>query len=173
MKKLLLLFALMISAYGFSQQYGMRVGYNISNLDFDPDARFSNTHRNGFAIGFFAEYDLSKKVHIAPELQYSAEGAKEKQLRVNYIQLPVLFKFSIGDAFKIGAGPQAGFKIHDYNDGFKNFAFSGVAGLEYMFIDQFFVDARVSYGFTDVLDANPFNEAKNFNIQFGVGVKID
>ena len=79
MKKRVLLIALLIvSAYGFSQNalYGVRAGINASNLDFDPDPNFQNVHRNGFAIGFFAEFDLSTSVALAPELQYSSEGAK-------------------------------------------------------------------------------------------------
>ena len=66
MKKTLILAVLvgLSTFYGFSQdtKYGVRAGLNISNMDFDPDATFENKHRNGFMIGFFGEFGLSKSV---------------------------------------------------------------------------------------------------------------
>ncbi|WP_417291058.1 porin family protein [Corallibacter sp.] len=174
MKKILLFLALVITtSYSFSQSYGVRAGLNVSNLDFDPDATFENKHRNGFAIGFFAEYDLSSSIALAPEIQYSAEGAKDRDLRVDYIQAPILVKFKIGDRLSIGAGPMVGVKIHEFNDGYKNFGFSGIGGLEFMITDEIFIDARYSYGLSNILDDNnPMGEAINTNIQFGIGIKI-
>lgn len=177
MKKTLLFLAfIIVTSISFAQNasYGVRIGLNISNLDFEPDPAFDNQHRNGFAIGFFGEYDLSASLAIAPEVQFSAEGAKEQEIRIDYIQAPILIKYRIGDRLIVGAGPMVGVKVHEYDDGFKNFAFSGAGGLEFMITDEIFVDARYYYGFTNVLDDdNPSGyEATNTNIQFGVGIKI-
>ncbi|OBX19028.1 MULTISPECIES: porin family protein [Bizionia] len=176
MKKQLLLIAFVIIAtisYAQNAMYGVRAGINVSNLDFEPDATFDNQHRNGFAIGFFGEYDLSASIALAPELQFSAEGAKDRNLRVDYIQAPILLKFRIGDRLSLGAGPLVGVKIHEFEDGYRNFSFSGVGALEFMITDEFFIDARYHYGVTNILDDNPANlEAKNTNIQIGIGVKI-
>lgn len=174
-KPLLFLAIVIITTMSFSQNalYGVRVGFNISNLDFEPDATFDNQHRNGFAIGFFGEYDLSPSIAIAPEVQFSAEGAKDRSLRIDYIQAPILFKYRLGDKFSIGAGPLIGIKIHEYEDGFKNIGFSGVGSLEFMISDVLFLDARYHYGFTNVLDDdNALGEATNSNIQLGIGIKI-
>ena len=174
-KPLLFLAFIILASISFAQNasYGVRVGLNISNLDFEPDPTFDNQHRNGFAIGFFGEYDLSASLAIAPEVQFSAEGAKEESLRIDYIQAPILFKYRIGDRVTVGAGPMVGLKVHEYEDGFTNFAFSGIGGLEFMITDEIFIDARYSYGFTNVLDEdNPLGEATNTNIQIGVGIKI-
>ncbi|SFO01762.1 Outer membrane protein beta-barrel domain-containing protein [Bizionia echini] len=176
MKKQLLLIAfVIISAVSYAQNamYGVRVGYNISNLDFEPDATFDNQHRNGFAIGFFGEYDLSASIGLAPEIQFSAEGAKDRELRVDYIQAPILLKFRIGDRLSLGAGPLVGVKVHEFEDGYRNFSFSGVGALEFMITDEIFIDARYHYGVTNILDDNPVGlEATNTNIQIGIGVKI-
>jgi len=83
MKKTILLLALILcSSYGFSQDalYGVRAGFNISDLDFEGDNQLPHTHRNGFAIGFFGEYSLGNVVSIAPEIQFSAEGSKQETL---------------------------------------------------------------------------------------------
>ncbi|EGV42049.1 porin family protein [Bizionia argentinensis JUB59] len=176
MKKqaLLLTFVIMATfSYAQNTMYGVRAGINISNLDFEPDATFSNQHRNGFALGFFGEYSLSSSIFLAPELQFSAEGAKDKTLRVDYIQAPILVKFKIDDRLSIGAGPLIGFKVHEFEDGYRNFGFSAVGGIEFMITDELFIDARYHFGVTNILDDNPRDlEATNTNIQIGIGLKI-
>ena len=175
MKKIILLFALAIfSTFSFAQsKYGVRAGLNVSNLDYEPGPLFGNTHRNGFAIGFFAEYGLSESFSISPEIQFSAEGAKEEEHRLDYIQLPVLFKYHFGDKLSLGAGPMFGLKAWEHEDGYNNFAFSVLGGIEYVITDMFFVDVRYHYGLSNVIDEDFSSlEATNSNIQFGVGIKI-
>jgi len=176
MKNLLLITVILMSSFfGFSQEsgtYGIRAGINISNLDFEPSPLFGNTHRNGLAFGFFAEFDLTDSLAIMPELQYSSEGAKEKELRVDFLQAPIFIKYRIGDLFSVGAGPVVGVKIHEEGDGFRNFALSAQAGLEYLITEEIFIDARYTYGFTNLLDEITGYEAKNSNIQIGIGYKM-
>lgn len=174
-KQLLFLGFVIIATFSYAQNamYGVRAGINVSNLDFEPDATFDNQHRNGFAIGFFGEYNLTSSISLAPELQFSAEGAKDRALRVDYIQAPILVKFKIGDRLSIGAGPLFGVKVHEFEDGYANFGFSGVGAIEFMITDEFFIDARYHYGVTNILDDNIVGvEATNTNIQIGIGVKI-
>ncbi|MGY0392322.1 porin family protein [Bizionia sp. KMM 8389] len=176
MKKQLLLLAFVIIAsvsYAQNASYGMRVGMNSSNLSYDPDLSYDPAERYGFAIGFFAEYDLSDSFAIAPEIQYSAEGRKHRTLRVDFIQVPVMFKYRLGSRFAIGAGPMVGVKIHEYEDGFNNFNYAAAGGIEFMITDEFFIDARYHYGFNDLLD-NPDSdlEARNRAVQVTLGVKF-
>jgi opacity protein-like surface antigen len=176
MKKLLLIIVILVTSFtGFSQGnglYGIRAGINISNLDFEPAPLFGNTHRNGLAFGFFAEFDLNGSLSIMPEIQYSSEGAKEKELRVDFLQAPIFVKYRISDKLSAGAGPVVGVKIHEEGDGFRNFALSGQAGFEFMITEEIFIDARYTYGFTNLLDEITGYEAKNMNIQFGIGYKM-
>lgn len=175
MKKILLLVLLLAcSFYGFSQstKYGVRAGLNISNLNFDGTPMPDNDHRNGFVIGFFGEYSLSKTVYVMPELQFSAEGAKPEPLQLDYIQMPILFKFRLSEKLHLGAGPQVGLKINKVDDGIRNFAYSGVAGLEYKINLMLFADVRYTYGFSNIFDDNLGIKANNSTIQFGVGYKF-
>ncbi len=196
MKKLLLLTVLLgFSFYGFSQDkdsnkvkdsvnvkpkgstfhgvmYGVRGGYNISNLSFDTTPTMANKHRNSIYIGFFANIGLSKTVSLAPEIQFSAEGANEEKLHLDYIQAPILFRFRLSEKVHIGAGPQVGLKVHKYEDGVKNFAYSGVGGLEYKLSHVLFADVRYTYGFSNIFDEKLSAEAKNSNIQIGIGYKF-
>lgn len=179
MRTLLLTFALIcFTTLSFSQttkdvKYGIRAGYNISNLDFDSAPPIENRHRNGFAFGFFAEIPLSEIISVNTELQWSAEGAKEREIRANYFNLPIQLRFALSENLTVGAGPQVSLKTWEDNDGFSTFAFSGVAGIEYMFTSDLFIDVRYSYGLTNILDEDLTNlEANNFNFQIGIGIKI-
>ncbi len=170
-----LLLFVSLSTLTFSQEtkYGVRGGVNISNLDFTPDADFQNLHRNGFVFGGFVDYGFSESLSLQVELQYSAEGAKADELNADYIQMPIMLRFHLGDKFTVGAGPMASVKTWKNQDAFSTFTFSGIGGVEYMITDELFIDARFSYGITNILDED-FDgiEAKNNNIQIGFGIKI-
>lgn len=154
-------------------RYGIRGAINISNLDFDPDADFENKHRNGFAFGGFVDFGLTEDISILAELQWSAEGGKEESLRADYIQLPILLRFLVSERLTLGVGPQVALKTWENKDLFSTFSFSGVAGVEYMITDELFIDARLSYGFSNVLDQDQEDlQAKNHVIQFGFGIKL-
>ena len=196
MKKLLLLTVLLgFSFYGFSQDnnsnkaqdsvavkskgtafkgvmYGVRGGYNISNLDFKVTPNIANKHRNSIYFGFFANIGLSNTVSLMPEIQFSAEGANEETLHLDYIQTPIFIRFRLSEKIHIGAGPQVGLKVHKVDDGVKNFAYSGVAGLEYKLSHLLFADVRYTYGFSNIFDDHLNMEAKNSNIQIGIGYKF-
>jgi opacity protein-like surface antigen len=174
MKKILLTVLLGFSFYGFSQdvKYGVRGGYNISNLDFDNAYTIQNKHRNSIYIGFFSTISLGKTVSLMPELQFSAEGASNEDLHLDYIQAPIFLRFRLSEKIHIGAGPQVGLKVYKFEDNLKNFAYSGVAGIEYKITHMIFADARYTYGFSNIFDDNVGVSAKNTNIQIGVGYKF-
>ena len=153
-------------------KYGVRGGLTISNLDFDDMPTMENKHRNSFYIGFLAEIGLSKTISLMPEIQFSPEGAKAEVLHLDYIQAPVLVKFRLSEKIKFGLGPQVGLKVHKEGDGAKNFAYSGVANLEYKLSHLLFADVRYNYGITNAFDDYNSISAKNSCIQIGVGYKF-
>lgn len=197
MKRILLLTILFgFSFYGFSQDtkpdkvkdsvkaepkstafrgviYGVRGGFNISNLDFDTAvANQVNKHRNSMFVGFFANIGLSNTVSLMPEIQFSAEGANDEKLHLDYIQAPIFIRFRLSEKIHIGAGPQVSLKVHKVDDGVKTFAYSGVGGIEYKLSHMLFADLRYTYGFSNIFDDHLDVEAKNTNIQIGVGYKF-
>ena len=162
------------SFYGFSQdvKYGVRGGLNISNLDFEETPVLANKHRNSVYIGFFGDISLGKTVSLVPELQFSAEGARVEVFQLDYIQAPILLKFRLSEKFRFAVGPQVGLKVDKVDDGARNMAYSGVAGLDYKLTHTLFADVRYTYGFVDVFDENLGISAKNSNIQLGIGYKF-
>ena len=196
MKKILLFAALLgFSVYGFSQdkvlndsivsiekepdgatfqgvKYGVRGGYNISNLDFDGTPTMANKHRNSMYFGAFANIGLSRTVSIVPELQFSAEGANAEVLHLDYIQMPIFLRFRFSEKIHAGIGPQVGLKVHKYEDGMANMAYSALVGVEYKINYAIFADIRYTYGIRNVFDEKVGTSAKNTNIQLGVGYKF-
>ncbi len=107
-----------------------------------------------------------------PEIQFSAEGAKAEELNLDYIQMPIFLKFRLAEKLRFGVAPQVGLKVHKEEDMMKNFAYSGVAALEYKISYSVFADVRYTYGFSNIFDDYVSAEAKNTNIQIGVGFKF-
>lgn len=174
-KQLLILLFVSFSVYSFSQdiRYGVRGALNVSNLDFEPEPFIENQHRNGFAFAGFVDFSLSENVTLTTELQWSAEGGKAEAIRADYLQMPILLKLSVSERFSIGAGPQVALKTWENEDLFRTFTYSGVVGAEYMITSELFVDARFSYGLTNILDDDMTTfEAKNHVMQFGFGIKL-
>jgi len=127
----------------------------------------------------------------------------ESKVNLSYINVPVMLKFYPVKGFFIQAGPQVGFLVSakskdettftdpgnlvtnestevDIKDNLKTVDVAFNAGLGYDFTDNFFVDARYSFGLTNVYDAPDFLggfgiselDAKNSNISVSVGYKF-
>lgn len=153
-------------------KFGVRGGYTISHLDFDGEPIAGNKHRNSMYIGFLANMGLSRTLSIVPEIQFSAEGANAEPLHLDYIQMPILFRFRFSEKFHAGIGPQIGLKVHKFEDGMRNLGYSAVIGADYKIDYAIFIDVRYNYGIRNVFDDITGIVAKNRNIQLGVGYKF-
>lgn len=102
---------------------GVKAGLNVAKLGGDDISDADS--RTGIAAGLFGEIGINKMFAIQPEVYYSMQGAKSKEdiegttvdvtMKLDYIQIPVLFKFIIpveGSSVKpnIFAGPALGIK---------------------------------------------------------------
>ena len=154
-------------------KYGIRGGVTVSHLDFEEAPILGNAHRNSMYVGFLANIGLSRTLSIVPEIQFSAEGASAEPIHLDYIQMPVLFRFRFSEKFHAGLGPQIGLKVHKTDDGMQNLAYSAVVGADYKINYAIFVDLRYNYGLVNVFDDIPGGSvAKNRTFQIGVGYKF-
>ncbi|KUJ61822.1 hypothetical protein AR687_11440 [Flavobacteriaceae bacterium CRH] len=102
---------------------GMKGGLNLSSWSGDTEG-INLKARFGINIGALAQIKLSDNFDIQPEVFYSTQGTKFKNVQVNvndwnykgdiklnfsYINVPVLFKYSADDKSFFEAGPQIGF----------------------------------------------------------------
>ncbi|MGH1388238.1 porin family protein [Kordia sp.] len=199
MKKLILLSFLMCSFVAFSQEtikesdesidvddyvsadtetrYGFKIGVNISNYsgtNLNDIQDGLNDSRIGFVAGFFIDMSLAEKIRFQPEFLYSAQGAKEKNLRADYLQVPLMLKYELTDFLNIQLGPQIGVKIHEFEDSFKNFDFGINGGIGLTVLENVAIEARYNLGLADMFDEDraPNIEGKNAVIQIGVTYRL-
>lgn len=190
MKKIALLMAFLSTMATYSQswsdelQFGLRGGLNLSNITGD-DVDDADT-RKGFYAGFLVEAPISERVSLQPEVFYAQQGIdlaeqenqEDSAFKVDYIQVPLLFKIYLIDGLNIHAGPQFGFKVNEEidlvgddvginfeTDAIKDFDFQLTGGLEYKFGENFFIQGRYYRGFSPV-----FEDMDIYNSVWSVGV---
>lgn len=119
---------MLCSAFAFSQEikFGAKVGLNVSNLRGNyPSEIDENKSKMGFHIGGFAEYPINEKFTLQPELLFSTQGntygykdyygggsyyeGADYNVKLNYLNLPIIVKYKIIEKLSIDFGPQIGF----------------------------------------------------------------
>lgn len=168
--------------------YGVKGGLNVTNLSkIDVDNKIS------YHVGAFAEWSISERFSIQPELVYSRQGCqvyddKDNYIktRVNYLNLPILAKFYVMEGLSIELGPQVGYVIGEkakvkeagkssINDlkHVKPFDLSVAAGVAYS-MDNIILSARYNFGFTDVFEKDKMGNTNNQNrvFQLSVGYRL-
>ncbi|QSW87658.1 MULTISPECIES: porin family protein [Flavobacterium] len=165
MKKIILL-AIAILAFGFANaqqtRFGVKGGLNITSFSGDNDSEALV----GFQLGGFAEIKIIERLAIQPELLFSTQGAKfnrignnnDIDLKMNYINIPVLAKFYVTKKFTVEAGPQLGFLVSaksdgtDVKDAYKSVDLGFNFGAGFNITDNFSVGARYTVGLSNVGD---------------------
>lgn len=103
-------FTIMFTIQAQETQFGLKAGLNLASLTNDTSGL---KLRNAFHIGVMAEIPISELFSIQPELLYSAQGAKADgdQVKIDYLNLPVMFKYYVAQDVSFEAGPQIGFLL--------------------------------------------------------------
>jgi len=192
--------ALILSIVSFSaraQYIGVKGGLNLSNLNID-DVDDENM-RAGYHFGAYINLPISDGFAVQPEVLYSTKGAEADynlvgfdgtaKLKLDYIDVPILAVFKLGDAIEIHAGPYFGFLANSKyevsgdvsddgdldSDNFKNLDYGLVGGLAVNFA-AIQVGARYNYGLQEIQDSESaeflFNNARNSYFQVFAALRI-
>lgn len=157
--------------------YGAKAGLNVSNL------YGNNQDKNSlvtFHAGLFTQIEISEKLNIQPELLYSRQGADLNSLykaKLDYISIPIQFKYNVLPKFFLQAGPQVSFLVSDkaifYDDNIgtldtdaKSVDFGFNTGFGLHLADGIFTEARYNFGISTVAE-NP--DIKNGVLQISLG----
>ena len=190
MKKLILFAALAIFVIANSNaqvNFGAKAGVNFSDITGENVDSFSGL--TSFHVGFVAEIMISDTFAFQPEVLYSAQGSDyddddfSGSVKVDYVNVPLMAKFYVGEGFSLKAGPQVGLLLSakdDYGDGeedikefLKSTDFGVNLGLGYKMESGLNFSARYNLGLSDNLDTDEFEsegaEYKNSVIQVSVG----
>jgi len=173
MKKIFTLMACAIVTMGAAAQvqFGVKLGDNLSTFwGSDAPHRILNFWQGGFVL----EYKFTNQFAVAPEVVFSMQGTKYKETfynkdwkataNVNYVNIPVMFKYYVTDNISIDLGPQVGFNVYnrfhftkpyssdavDLKDYAKKVDFGVGLGLTYNFDENIFIQARYTMGFTKI-----------------------
>ena len=185
MKRLFVAALLLVGYAGSAQtfQLGLKAGVNVSNFN---GGNFDNIDKKalvGFHAGGFVNFMFGDHFGIQPEVLFSTQGAKvkvateEENLKLSYINIPVMLKYRFTGGFYLEAGPQIGFKVsEDFGDqSTEDFAkstdFSVAGGLGWHSSSGFGIGARYTAGVSKVgdLDNSDLNpDFKNGVIQVGI-----
>lgn len=177
---------------------GVKGGLNISQIRSEASGQSESTDMSvGFQLGGYLNYPLSDKVIFQPELIFSRVGGKESEydpttqedvtlnLILDYLSIPVMFKFKTGESFYFLAGPQAGllvsakakvelfgqsFKV-DVKDGFNTLDFGLTAGIGFS-KNKFGVDARYNFGLANIAEDSGDGKAQNRVISLAASYKL-
>jgi opacity protein-like surface antigen len=160
MRKIIFITLMFLSITSFSQSkecncsIGIKVGMNFSSI---TDAT-GLSNRTGYQAGFFAGVKFNDFIGIQADLLYSQQGADFDldKLDLNYINIPVLFKYYVIRGLNLQAGPQFGFVMNDnFEDFFEDveaekFDLTGVVGVGYDLFTRIKLEARYNFGITDI-----------------------
>ena len=192
MKKMLVLIAAAIVCMSASAQvqFGAKVGVDATHF-WGKDTEHGM--KIGYQFGALMEYKFNPNFAIAPEVVFASQGGKFKiyeaenkkvdnTFTINYINVPVMFKWYATPNFSFDLGPQVGFNVYskykvgdldaeDIKDMTKSVDFGVGLGGTYNLTDNAFIQARYTMGLTDAFKGE-LNEAKNGNIQLAFGMKF-
>lgn len=177
---------------------GIKGGLNVSNLYLD-DIDDENA-RYGFNVGVYGQVFSTETFAIQPELLYSTKGARAEysglidqtvKFNLNYLDLPVLAVFKLGDAAEIHIGPYVSYLLNSnisYSGDLGNgsdeidrdhlrpfdFGLAGGVGLNF---GPMQVGARYNLGLTEIADSDVartlIGDAKNSNAQLYVAFNLN
>lgn len=155
---------------------GIKGGMNISNLITDEVT--DRNVRVGFHAGVYGQVFSSNAFAIQPEINYSTKGNKvvtdfsiidqETKFNLNYIDLPILAVFKLGNVAEIHAGPYWSYLVganvdtdgdlgDDFQqldrDNFDDWDYGLVGGVGFN-LGDLQLGARYSYGLNEIAESS-------------------
>lgn len=172
-------------------RFGLKGGLNAANVTGDE----GRDNRFGGYYGLSLHMPLTHSIAFQPELLHSMQGYKryitggERTYKMDYLNIPLMFKFYITEGLNIQAGPQIGFLLNarrhdDYGNStntekvtnrYKDMDFGLNFGLGYESRQGLFVEARYNLGLTNNLRNAEDYEDPSFNnrvFQVGLGYRF-
>ncbi|WJS94971.1 PorT family protein [Flavobacterium johnsoniae] len=173
------------NAQGTGSRFGIKGGINFPNNSSDFH---ENENLMGYQVGIFSEIKTDERFGIQPELLYSTHGVKNKfvndgiaydnEVKLSYLNLPILAKYFVIQGLSVQAGPQVGFLMKAEENGVnitdhtKTIDFGLNFGIGINFLEDCSVDLRYNLGLSNALDfhvddVNYKIKSNMFSLAFG------
>lgn len=182
MKKLLLVTVITVLGLTTTNaqdiKFGAKAGLNFAFITGDNTNGFEPI--SDFHFGAMAEWKISDKFSLQPEIMYSVQGTNtnvdsEGEILLNYLNLPIMGKYYVAKGLSIEAGPQIGFLLStkggsiNYKDALKSTDFGVNFGVGYKLDNGLNFSARYNLGLSNIIDVNSVPD-KNRNGVFQLSV---
>ncbi len=186
MKRVLLVLIAAASAVFASAQiqFGIEAGYNLATLVSSP-SESAVTSKSDFNAGVLASVPLFSSCSLQPEIMYSGQGDALNSMyfsaktNLDYLNIPVLFKYQHSSGLFAETGPQLGFLLsaHQNANGqsvdtrsvTQSTDFSWAFGIGYKLPKGLGIDARYNLGLVNLAKGPYFDGTiKNSVFQFGL-----
>jgi len=160
----LILIATILSTSQIQAQttFGLKGGVNYPSWKISLNGLEVNTSKSTkYVVGGFLNYALNESVSIQPEILYQVMGTMADSVDLNYISIPLLFKFAVTDILYVEAGPQLGVllgassksdtsvKKNNFNTTDLQFVFGGGIKLT----EKIHAGFRYGYGLSNILSS--------------------
>lgn len=123
MKKIFLGLGIIISGFAFSQQFGLKAGLNVSDINNGASGTDMKA-KTGLYVGVTATIPVSDEFSVQPELIYNQLGAKTNlydfggiignvstTTKLDYISLPVMLQYNFPSNFYLELGPEFSYMV--------------------------------------------------------------
>jgi Outer membrane protein beta-barrel domain len=182
-RKTILLFITLFSLSSlFAQRVtpGIRAGANLSNWNINGGGDAQPVSFTTPDFGIFTNITISKAFSIEPGVSYTTMGAALKYenvdkvtYKLNYIQLPILARYSLPNGLSFSGGLQPGFLLKangkdkfgdksSVKNSFTNTDFSIVTGVQYNFPFGIGVGAKYIAGLNNIFKIDDV-EIRNYS----------
>ena len=123
MRKLFLGLGIVISGFAFSQQFGLKAGLNVSDINNGASGTDMKA-KTGLYVGVTATIPVSDEFSVQPELIYNQLGAKTNlydfggiignvstTTKLDYVSLPVMLQYNFPSNFYLELGPEFSYMV--------------------------------------------------------------
>lgn len=192
--KLSILFTTLLIAQASMAQFhfGVKAGANITKVD---GKSFRDEFRYGYHLGGFAEIGLGDKFALQPEVlfnqyqsrvdssfknvyQNATNFSNYKDVKLNYLTIPLMLNYKVGKMLTLQAGPQVGILIDQNKNLLENGkeAFSkgdfSMAGGAVINLGKLRLGGRYFVGLSNISDIDDQNKWKNQGFQLSLGFAL-
>ncbi|MBX3239020.1 MAG: PorT family protein [Chitinophagaceae bacterium] len=184
------IFFLPSSSFSQSFRLALHAGANMGKLD---GKSFKDEYRLGYHLGIAPEIMVSKKWGIQPEVMFSQSnsttstqfsdiykisGSDLKDVKLNYLSVPLLLSFRPASFITFHAGPQFSMLMNKQRtllenggDAFKKGDFAMIGGAQ-LNIFRLRVYGRYAIGLSELNDIDRQDNWRSETIQLGVGFAL-
>lgn len=171
-----------ISTYGQDFNGGVLGGINASQVFGD---NFSGPNKAGLYLGLFVNRYFSNRSSIQLELDYIQKGSRKNPdgstgdydtylLRLNYIELPVLYKYDFAEKGTLETGLSLGVLVNSFEEAngsteisgqdFSSVDFSFNLGVYYTIVENLRINFRFS---NSIIPIRPHSSGQTYRLNRG------